>query len=109
MFAQWSAYSGRSSSRSTSRARLSADVIGEEGAGLVGRRQPADHVEVGSPQERGIACGFRGSEAELLELGPDVVVDEVVPRQRGVELVGHLAGQGDDDVAVGELPFETGP
>ena len=46
-------------------------------------------------------------QAELLELGPDVVVDEVGSGKRVVQGGGHLAGPGDGNVAVGERPLEA--
>ncbi len=77
-------------------------------ADLVRGRQAADGVEVGAAEEGGVVRRFGGGEAEGLELGPDVLVNEVAAGERGVEVGGDLAGKRDGDVAGGEVPLKTG-
>ena len=102
MLAQWSAYSGRSSSRSTSRARFSGAVSARNVAGLLRSRQASDHIERGTAEEGGITGGLRRRDPQPLELGPDVAVDEVGPRQTGIERGGNRARQRDHDLAARE-------
>ena len=76
--AQKSTYSGRSSSASISRARLSGRAVVEERDDLLGRGDEADHVEVDAAAELGVVAQLRRGDAQQLQLGEDVPVDEVV-------------------------------
>ena len=79
LFAQKSAYSGRSSSASMSFSRFFGVGVGEEGSRFVRRRQPADDVEVRAAVELARRCASSdGVMPSCLQLGPDVAVDEVV-------------------------------
>ena len=76
--AQKSTYSGRSSSASISRARLSGRRSSRNADDLFGRGDQADHVEVNAAAEHGVAAQLRRRDAQQFQLGEDVLVDEVV-------------------------------
>ncbi len=69
--------------------------VGEKVAGLGGRRQRADHVEVDAAQILRVLGRFRRQDVELAQLLVDVSVDEVVFPQRRVT-VDALAARHDD-------------
>src|SRR5690606_11266652 len=87
---------------------LVGGFVGQEVAGLVGRGKPADDVKERPAQVGGVGGGGRGGQAELLELLPDQAVDEVGAGKLLVDGGGDLAGNRDQDAAVGEVPLITG-
>src|SRR5690606_19475850 len=58
--------------------------IGQKRANFIGGRQPADQVQMHAPQKLRIVARLRRRNAERLELVPDMLVDDVVARQRGI-------------------------
>ena len=78
----------------------------QEGAGFVRGGDKADDVEVGAAEEGGVAGLFGGGDGKALELGVDVIVDEVPDGEEGCFLGivddgdaggGGDAGAADDD------------
>ena len=68
--------------------------IDQVAVNLVRRRQPADGVEKGTPQERRVVTRGRGLEVKLLELLEHEIVDEVRPSRTGEHVGRNLVGKG---------------
>ena len=65
---------------------------GEESAGLVGRRQGADGVEVGAPQKGGVVAQPRGGQTDLGKLFPDHRIERM-----GAFPAGEIGARGEGD------------
>ena len=64
---------------------------------LLGARQPADRVEEGTAEERGVVARRRRLETKLLQLHEHQVVDQVGPRSLGEDVGRHVVREGGDD------------
>ena len=86
---------------------LIAARVGNKCANVIGIRQSADHVNVRAPQERRFRSHSGGRQVQLLELVPDVAVDEMLSRQFLVNARLNLAGIGNNNLRDGKLIHEA--